>query len=518
MAKLAGSYRRNDRITELESLIESNPILAENYHAASAALLSLRSEDAGWAPLNAINGDDGFTLENLHDLSQHAELQVTGQPLLAAGLRLLRNNVFSKGVKFEKASGKGDIAARVTGIMEHPVNYECLHSSDAHARLTRALYTTGNLFIAYNRTTQRFFPIPFDQITNNASDPDIAQDVWYYQRSYTKIDIQTGMPEMTPTVVWYPVLEHFEDAADGRSNVELLTTIGDSKGNNRVDPNIIIIDLKVNTSLGKVWGVPDVLPALPYAWAHSEYIRDASKLLKALSTIAWKVVAKSKGNAQNAAVKSAAPKQMGSTATMTEGTDLVAMPRSGQVDMKDGQTIAAYVASALGVSLVALMSDASAASGSFGAAQTLDKPQADNARERQALWSRFYNRIYRAAGAKDVVANFPKLTEDPIYRAGQTLQAGFASGAIHQNEYRKAFIELTDVEILEPIDSMPEATVFTTAAQYSKEAQEKAEKEAEDEAARAAANPQGVGRSNGIGSSRGNNDLRDMDGGGRNGS
>lgn len=501
--KIAG-YQNSARKAEVEELLESNALFAESFAAASAALLSMQQEDQGWAPLNRMNEDDGFKLESLHEIAEHAELQTTGNPLLKRGLTLRTSNVFGRGIFFK---AKNTVPPRYQKILDKPINDAVLFCEQAYDNNERELFTKGTLIMAYRRSTESFFPIPFAEVTNSASNPDLAQDVWFYQRSYTKIDLTTGEPEKEPTVEWYPVLEKYEEGVD-----KLPPTLKDNTGNQPVVSDVVIIDLKVNTSIGSVWGVPDCLPAMPYAWAHAEYIRDASKLLKALSTIAWKVVAKSKSNMNTAAGKVAAPKVAGSTATMTAGTDMVSVPRAGQVDMKDGQAIAGYVASALEVSLIALLSDPGTASGSYGAAATLDAPSANSARARQALWIKFYKRIYRAIGLKDIEVSFPKIAEDPIYRTGQMLQAGFASGAIHQDEYRAAFLKLTDVVAIHPESEVPEANVFTTAAKFSIEAQ-KIEQEAADresEAAAAAA-VSGQGQGDGIGASAGNNDLRDRE-------
>lgn len=497
--KLAG-YQHSSRKQEFDELMESNHLFAESFAAASAALLSMQQEDQGWAPLNRINEEDGFKLESLKEVAEHAELQTMGNPLLKRGLTLRTSNVFGRGI-FYKA--KADIPPRYQKILDKPINEAVLFCEQAYENNERELFTKGTLIMAYRRSTQSFFPIPFAEITNSASNPDLTQDVWFYQRTYTPIDLTTGEPAKEPTIEWYPVLEKYEE---GESL--LPPTLKDNTGTQKIVSDVVIIDLKVNTSVGSVWGIPDCLPAMPYAWAHAEYIRDASKLLKALSTIAWKVVAKSKTNMNTAAGKVAAPKVAGSTALMTEGSDITAMPRAGQVNMKDGQAIAAYVASALEVSLIALLSDPGTASGSYGAAATLDAPTANSARARQALWIKFYKRIYRAIGIRDIVVSFPKIAEDPIYRTGQMLQGGFASGAIHQDEYRSAFLELTDVVALHDVSELPEANPFTTAAQYSLEAIAKEERAAEAEAKNAAAAITGQGQADGIGRSEDNNDLR----------
>jgi hypothetical protein len=502
--KLAGYNRQSNVEVVLAEAMQENDVLRESFEQATAALLALRSEDEGFAPLNKLKQEDGFSLDSLQEIAKLAELQTTGNPLLKRGLTLRTSNVFGRGVNFQGAGTE----PRFKKIVERPINQKALFTEVAFDKNERALFTAGNLFMAYRRSSKTFYPIPFDEITNSASNPDLVDDVWFYQRSWTETDILTGQPKVNPTVRWYPVLEHWEDEP---------TKLPKNIANAKVDPDVIIIDMRVNTSIGKIWGVPDCLPAMPYAWAHAEYIRDASKLLKALSTIAWKVVSKSKANAQTAAAKQANQKGAANTAVMTEGTDLTAMPRSGQVDMADGQTIASYVAAALEVSVIALLSDPGSASGSYGAAATLDGPTANSARSRQKLWADFYKRIYRAMGVKgekEVVVDFPKIAEDPIYRTVQTLQIAFAFGGIWQDEFRAAVLEATDVVPLH--DGVPEPTVFTSAAQFSVEAQQEAERKeqataAAAEAAAKAKNVQGRGRADGVGASAGNNDLRDSD-------
>lgn len=497
VTRIAGYSRQAERAS-LEDFVSSNPILAESYAAASAALLQMRAEDVGWGVINRYSDEDGFTLEMLKEVAAHADLQTDTAPLLKRGFTLRTANVFGRGINFQTPK---TLPPRYQSILDKPVNKSVLFCEQAYSNNERELFTKGNLVMAYRRSTQSFFPIPFDEITNSASNPDLKQDVWFYQRSYTKIDLVTGQPEKEPTVEWYPVLEKFEE---GES--KLPKRLRDNSGDHPVIADVVVIDMKVNTVIGRAWGTPDCLSALPYAWAHAEYIRDASKLLKALSTIAWKVVAKSKSNMNTAAGKVAAPKQAGSTAVMTQNTDLVAMPRSGQVDMKDGQTIASYVASGLEVSLIALLSDPGTASGSYGAAATLDGPSAQSARTRQGLWVSFYERVYRAIGVKEVIINFPKIAEDPIYRTAQMLHEGFAYGAIHHDEYRGAFLELSDVIPLHDLDDLPVATVFTAAAQYSAKAVAIEQKQHE---ASQAQSTTGQGQANGINASAGNNDLRD---------
>lgn len=432
--KLAGYARTTELNTQIEEVLRDNAVLEENYAAAAAAILQMRVDEEGWLPITRVSDTDGFSLKSIQDIAEFAELQTTGNPLLKRGLGLRTEYVFGKGIKFD-----GAVAPRFREIADKAINHSVLFSEEAFAENSRALFTSGNLLMAYRISTKTFFPIPFQQVSNSASNPDLAQDVWYYQRTYSPVDLATNQPSPEPVQVWYPVLEKFEA---GKSKLRK-TIAGD-----KVDSDVVVIDMKVNKAIGQVWGVPDCLPAMPYAWAHAEYLRDGSKLLKALATIAWKVVSRTKQNAVNAGAKMAGDKRAGSTATMTDGTDLVAMPRAGQVDLKDGQQLAAYVASALSVSLVALLSDPGAASGSYGAAASLDGPSANSARSRQALWVDFYKRVYRAMGVKAITPNFPKISEDPIFRQAQTIGLGRSFGLVYQDEARQAFLELTDIPSL----------------------------------------------------------------------
>jgi len=493
--KLAGYSGNRQKMNEIESFIGTlPPVLQQSFEEAAAGLLSLRYEDEGWSAVGRTQETDGFSLKSIKDIAEYAELQTTGNPLLKRGLTLRTSNVFARGLKIE-----GTIAPRYDAIIIKPINQRSCFNQEAFSRNERELYNKGNLIMAYRKSTKTFFPIPFKEITNSASNPDLTDDVYYYQRTWTEVDLVTGKPNNEPTVKWYPVLERAE--MPGYRDVDVISDV-------QVDLDVVVVDIKVNTSIGNLWGVPDVLPALGYAWAHAEYIRDASKLLKALSAIAWKVMGRSKAQTQNASTRIANSRGGAQTVAMTDGTDMVSMPRAGQVNMKDGQAIAGYVASALEVSLIALLSDPGSASGSYGAAATLDGPTANAARARQALWVTFYERVIRAIGLKDVEISFPNLQEEAQYRVAQTYQAGFVSGAINQQEYRNAFIELTDVQAT--TTDLPEPTVFTTAAAYSLEAIKKDEAKQESEAS-ALSVVNGSGQQDGIARSEGNNDLRDQD-------
>ncbi len=403
--------------------------LEEQWDQAAAALLRVRAEDQGWTLWGTVQTEskDGFSLETVKKIAKEAELQATGNPLLKHGFTLRHDRVFSKQFRIE-----GEQPPRVKRALGKASVDRVLMSADATEKNERILYNQGNLFVIVSRATGDVRRVPFDEITNLAHDPDDRELTAYYQRSYSR----TKFDGLTENVIeWYPTIEW----------VDMGAPLEEMIANAPVNAEWVVVDLRVNVPSGGHWGVPDCFSALPYAWAYSEYIRDASGLLKALNTIAWKVVGKTKTQAEAAGTRLSRANAPGSTAVMTQETQLTAMPRSGQVDMNDGLALAAMVASALSVPVTALLNNP-AIGGGFGAVAALDAPSVSAARTRQKMWDRFYSRVFRALGIKTPLhLDFPKITEDPVHRQVSSLATGRATGAIHADEYRNAFLEATDV-------------------------------------------------------------------------
>lgn len=417
--------------------------LEESWDEAAAALLRIRAEDKGWRPLSQVEQQDGFSLDVMKKVGEEAEVQAVGNPLLTRGFALRFDGIFSKHFRVS-----GNQPPRVQRRLATESVQRVLMVEDAVERNERTLFTKGNLFVAVNQITGQVKRIPFREITNRATDPDDGEVTAYYARSYTRTDFN-GVPE--PVSEWYPVLEWAEQNPDHPAEIH----------NHPVNTDWVIVDMRVNVPSGGHWGIPDCFAALPYAWAYSEYIRDASGLLKALNTIAWKIVAKNKKTSEQAGVRmSRAGQKPGGVASMTEGTDLVAMPRAGQVDMNDGVALAAMAAAALQVPVTALLSNA-AIGGGFGAVASLDGPTVAMARARQKRWNLFYKRVFRALGLRDLELDFPKITEDPIHRQVASLATGRATGAIWADEYRNAFIEAMSVtptrEAAPPVEEYAQA-------------------------------------------------------------
>lgn len=400
-------------------------ILQEQWDEAAAALLRLRTEDEGWSILGQVKKPDGFSLSVLKDIAKKAEVQATGNPLLKAAFELRFNPIFSRGFEVE-----GEMKPRHERKLENITVQETLFADEGLDELERTCFTTGNLFVIYNRITGDIMRIPYEQITNRAVDPDFPARTAYYQWSHTR----TQFDGKTETIIeWIPVVEWWAAKKDTEDTI----------ANHPVNHDWTIIDMRVNVPTTGHWGVPDSFPALPYAWGYTEYIRDAASLLKAYNTIAWKVVGKSKPQAQAAGVALAGSRRNGGVAAMTQGTTVDAMPKAGLVDMRDGRALAAMVASATGVPTTALIS---MSEGGIAGDQVIDAATVAMARSRQKKWERFYKRVFIAMGMEDLKINFPKIVEDPIHRQISSLSTVRTVGGIWADEYRDAVLEALSIK------------------------------------------------------------------------
>jgi hypothetical protein len=168
-------------------------------------------------------------------------------------------------------------------------------------------------------------------------------------------------------------------------------------------------------------------------------------MLKALSMFAWQLKSKTKTGGQNAAAAIATSATAGSTAVVGDSMELSSMPRANSVDLGDGRPLGSMVASALEVSVVALLSDPGT-SGAYGTAQTLDVPTLKAMEARQHVWTLFYRRVLNFIGAKDVEINWPKIETEPSQRVAQSLILAYEAGALWEDELRDSLVEALDIK------------------------------------------------------------------------
>mgnify|MGYP003630289223 FL=1 len=412
----------------LYAMASENELLKESYASMAAAVLAF--DDKGWNDVGAATGENGFSLQELKDAAKRIREMSEGNPLLKRGSALRSSYVFGKGVSF------GILPSRFQKFVDDQKNQDVLFSTEAQTINERSHFTDGQFFVLGDVSTKTFQRIPFSEITAVVTNPDNPEELWYYRRSWTRKaqDLGGTGNRDEELNVWYPADTYVP------LNGRYVSRIGDYP----VNVKFRMFASRVNRRAGRIWGVPDAMPAVPWAHAYNEFLKDGSRMLKALSMFAWQLKSKTKAGVTNAAAAIATPGAAGSTAVMGSDMELSSMPRAGSIDLTDGRPLGSMVASALEVSVVALLSDPGT-SGAYGTAQTLDVPTLKAMEARQAIWTNFYRRILFFMGIKEPYINWPKIESEPSQRLMQALALARETNAIWDDEYRDAVIETLDI-------------------------------------------------------------------------
>jgi len=413
-------------LEEIAELTSSNDRLLESYSAMAQATLEF--DEKGWKPINQLK-DEGIELKDVKLIAQQARLQTNSNALLKRGSQLRASYVFGRG--FKMSSNNRPLANRFMAIIDDPVNQAMLFSEEACKKNEKTLFTDGNFFAGYNQSQSQFFRIPIAEIAGFAVSATNSEIITYILREY---DRPTGVGSSTTETVkvWYPT--------DYANQNGLQRRIQDIP----VDRNIVVFHRKENDSTGSVWGVPDCLAAMPWSWAYAEYLKDGSKMLKALSAIAWQVKSKTSKGVSNAAAKIANNRQVAATVTSGADVELAAMPRNNAVDLGTGRPLAEMAATAMEVSTDALLAGSGLTGG--GGSQVLDQSTLNAAYGRQGNWEAFFMRILKFLNVPNPSVKFNAIIVDPSFRNIQSLATAWQSGLFDPAVMQAAFAEQVGIE------------------------------------------------------------------------
>lgn len=413
----------------------------ESYEDAVRALVGL--DNIGWDLYTGVDSTEGFTLEQLQQVSKQLREWADTNPLLARGHEIRCSYLYGAGYKIGTSGSNSKVSARVQSLIDLPQNQAAIFAEEALSQNERARYTDCVALALFNRVTNTFQRISLNQIKDAASNPDDAEVIWYYLRSWSRetVDPITGTRKIEPMNVWYKT-----DTAIEQGAPDYKTINGDP-----VDTRYVMVDDVVGRHTGNKWGVPDSFVAAPWALAYSAYLKDGTKVLAALAEIAWKLTPKSKNQADKAGAK--VKTRSGAGSTVITDMDVQSMPRANAVDLSTGRPLAAQVASALGVSVVILLSDPGQ-SGAYGTAQTLTDPSIRTLQARQKIAGRFLVRCLRLLGLKSPEILWEKMSPDADYREMQTLIAATGTGAFWPDEIREPMAKLANITLLH--DDVPD--------------------------------------------------------------
>lgn len=385
--------------------------------------MAARFKELKWDLLHATT-DAGLSLEHLKELDERISDMVETNPLLKRAAQLRHGYIFGGGVRYT------DLKPAAERVMVD--NEDVVFSVQAYEAFNKASMTSGNLFLLYNEQTKTFIRVPLKEITGVETDPDSSEIVWHIRRTWNSNGKQN--------VMWYRT-------DTNRSPVRRKSIDGVP-----VSSKHVMFHERRNAQIGWTWGVPDALAAIAYAISYANYLSDNSRLVHAYAQYAFRVSnATAKGMANAAARVARTDTGVGGTAFLAAGNELTPVNATGsQVNFNNGQPLAAMVASTLGVSVIALISSPGAAGGSYGAAQTLDKPTAIVMKTIQDMWSQYYRRIFRYLKSPNGHIAFPSIDSDPVYRQITSAALAYETEALHQEEYRAIVLDLLDVADIKP--------------------------------------------------------------------
>lgn len=418
-------------ITRLNAITAENETLRENL---DDAMRSLKFEDRGWQVLGiAAAGEnlDGLSLQDVKEISGKIRPYLVAGDLMKRGVDLHTGYVWNRGLHIEGVDKKGRGApTKLRNFYLKTANQESLFSPFAHSELQKARYADGNIFFLCDTGKNTVKRIPLSQITAMRVDPSFPEDVWAYRRTWDPSE--DGSKE--PISRWY-----YTKRFEGKKQ-KTFTRNGVTEA---VEPGIIV-DGRFNRQTGWALGVPDAAAAMPWRRAYSEFMKYGQVVNESLAKMLFKITGnKSKAGAANVAVKSTST-PYGGGAALGEGQDLEAVRTAGKgYEFKSGDRIAAMVAASLNVPNVELLSDSSAAGGSYGAAATLTPSTRNSMKIIQDEWLFLFNEVFDAFGI-----DVPKIWFDPIdapdpYRAAQQLK--LLSDGLFDKEYRAAALDQLDI-------------------------------------------------------------------------
>lgn len=355
--------------------------------------------EPGWIRFT-VQAETEFTRAGLLQIAAVCRLMTIKNPLIKRGLSLRTSYVWGQGVDISSPSdGKSedgkttqDVNGVVQGFLDDPGNQRNFSSAQAREGMEREVYTSGNLFPALftNPKTGRVQVriLPTDEIQDVITNPDDASEPWFYQRNWTRRDLDGNTSIITE---FYPDLAY---AGTARRRVMVKNPNTGESG--KVNWDAPVVHVAPNKPLGWKFGIPDCYAAIDWARAFKEFLEDWARYMRALTLFVWKIT--NPGNKKPAVRARAAdnlktdpltgePLRAGATALTTPNASLEAISKTGAtIDADSARPLGYMVASALDVPVTMLLSDPGL-TGARAVAESLDAPTELMAQQRRMLWT-----------------------------------------------------------------------------------------------------------------------------------
>lgn len=424
--------------TQLERLAESYKIKLERFEEAYMHQLALEVDNLGWKPLGTgvQTSDNGLPLGHIKDQAELGMALATANPQVKRGIAVRTSYIWGSGValKYNEGAPYAKSLRRAVG------------KTLAQFEIERTLAATGNLFFEVDTSgaRQRVRIVPIEHISGGSANLYDSSVLDYILLEY---DEYTSQSEGSPSASearqgstarvrrvqqWVPTYDQ-----EG----PLLSRIDDIK----VNKNKRIKHVAVNRMAGWWWGIPDLYAVTFWARAYKKYLEQCHTLNEAYAQIAHKVSTSSAAGGDRAASQLAGnpgidpetgqPLNIGGTAIMGAGQDLVAVQTGRPVDFSNGLPLAAMVAAGLEIPLQVMSSDASTG-GSRASDNTLDEATKKTMQSRQQMINDELADLADMLGEDDFGIDWPRVGEEPLHRTLQALDVAINTGMLYANEAR----------------------------------------------------------------------------------
>lgn len=364
----------------------------------------------GWSQILGSSDEGGLSLAQVKSASAQLRELVVGNPFVQNGARIRTAAVWGGGVEYSaqnRTNGKRrNLPAAIQVIIEHPRNLRAFFANDAHEENERCAFTDGNIFLLGNDVTKECIRVPIANITADYRNPDDPSEIIAYRRSWKRGSQTVHRWYYTDTI---PVAQR-------------QATIEFQGHQETVERSYTMLDKKFNGQVGWAYGAPDGLAIVAWSRLYREFLTNGYIMSRALARIAYKVTVSSAKGAANA-TDVTLPGQSGSTAIEGQGNNLQPLLTAGRgYDFASGSPLAAAMAAGLGVSLLALTANPSAASGSNAAAQTLGPVEKATATMRRLSWDDYTVRLFRWMGlSQKLISTWTDINDDDVHRIMQAL-------------------------------------------------------------------------------------------------
>lgn len=420
---------------DVQVMQEAMEVLQRNYSLVveNLADVQLMLDAQGWTPMFDYT-TNGLTKLQLNTASRQLRELVVGSPLMKKGSSLRHGFVFGKGFEVDVSSIKTNAGkARVVQMAEKVFGPSTLE------QWTRADYTDGNFFMVGDDKTKKISLVPVEQITGVYVDGDDREDVQAFRRSWIRF---TGS-EANNVNEWY-----FTDTYDGRRPASIPNGATEGADTTEgVNKQKTILWNPVNRQVGWTWGIPDALPAIAWSRLYRDFVENGYKMSEAMTRVAFTLTSKTAGGSTRAAAGMATGTGAGRTATMSNGMNMSALATAGKAyDFESGDSIAAFIASAIEVPLQDLLS----------------KPDSDKAdgvpghvkramRVRQQLNGAFIKRVLVWLGAPATISiKWPEIDDMDVFRKSQMVTGAWGTGLYDPEEIRPVLADVSGISLTKP--------------------------------------------------------------------